>query len=210
MVGNSLTFFNSMPRILSAVLREAFTVVPCCEGGKDLFWHVYDNPSVLAQLQSRPQFVVLQDHSLSPLRSPSAFQTAISHFCALVRSFGAEPVLYQTWGRPFDPQGHAAITAAYVQAAKANDCPCARVGEAFSAFAAENGHAVLFRKDNIHPTIVGSLLAAHVLARTLAGPGLSLTASGLAEWALEPGVSVTVEPDLAARVELAALSVAGL
>ncbi|MBI2396632.1 MAG: SGNH/GDSL hydrolase family protein [Xanthomonadales bacterium] len=137
-VGNSLLYYNDVPRAVAALLEAEGThpdveVEMLAEGGATLAEHLGRDALDRALAQFGPDLVVLQDRGPYPLcaaadadcaRSPAAFADAI----AKVRAAGARPLLFATW-LGF-AQGQAELSRRFAALAQEHDVPVADVGRA--------------------------------------------------------------------------------
>jgi hypothetical protein len=144
----------------------------------------WDNESTRERVKNGNwDFVVLQEQSQTPaLPGPDgeAFQTSVDRFARLIRSVGAEPVLYMTWGRRDGDERNREIfpdydvmqrklSAACRDAAKRNGITLAPVGQAWSIVRTKDGALGerLYKKDGSHPSAAGAFLASCVFLRVL-------------------------------------------
>ena len=178
MLGNSFTYFNDMPAILSAL--TGWEVVSHTRGGAYLHEHL--DPSAELGLKTLPalrdqrfDYVIMQGQSQEPFRARAQFLDAVSRLCPMIRAAGATPVLYATWAYRDATQRLsdtglsyadmlAKLTEGYTAAAEANDALLAPVGKAFC----DTRKALdLYVEDDCHPSQTGSLLAAMTIAKTI-------------------------------------------
>lgn len=178
MLGNSLTFANDMPRML-AELTGAEVVIHT-RGGARLSEQLNPKTKLGARTQAALtqehwDYVVLQEMSHGPVSSPERFLSSVERLCMLIRTNGAMPVLYATWGYQ---RGSAALAAkgwdyddmargladAYRKAAENNHALLAEVGRRFYELSdAKN----LYASDGVHPNEEGSRLAVEIIATVI-------------------------------------------
>src|SRR5262245_42867775 len=84
-----------------------------------------------------------------------------------VRKAGSTTALYMTWARRHAPETQKAITDAYKQIGKELSALVIPVGTAWQRFLAKHDQPVLHDKDDSHPTLAGSYLAAGVFYTVL-------------------------------------------
>lgn len=187
MLGNSLTTAHGLPtRLASAFDAE---VVVHARGGARLAEHL--NPKTrngartLAALAPIPadaapqppawDFVVLQEMSHAPATTPEAYARSASALCALARAAGATPVIYATWAYRAGStklqrlgltyaQMHALMHASFAQVAANNH---AVLADACDAFYYAPDPAALYAPDGVHPSELGTRVAASVLANAM-------------------------------------------
>jgi hypothetical protein len=156
-------------------------------GGWSLAHHV-DDPAVKAAIDSRKwDIVVLQEQSRIPTFTTAsqtyrAHREAIRTLVGWVRHNGAEPVLYETWGRRDGDNGspkrspdfdtmQAHLTRAYRDAGCELDLRVVPAGQVWQAVRHANpalGHA-LHAPDGSHASPHGSYLLALTFAHALLG-----------------------------------------
>ena len=179
MLGNSLTARNDLPGTLAQLLGA--TVRAHTRGGARLAEQL--NPQTASGARTLAalgeggwDYVVLQDMSTGPVRTPEAYLRSVEELGALVRTAGAKPVIYATWpiaqGSPRLEKAHltyeqmaAAMPGIFAWAAEVSGGLLANVCEAF--LTAERP-AELYAPDGVHPSAKGSLLAARIIAQTIA------------------------------------------
>jgi hypothetical protein len=185
-VGNSLTFQNSMPELvhrLAAADEGAAPIfaVQYVAGGWRLSEAARDRS--LDGLLARPwDFVVLQEHSRVPTL-PRAhlleFVPAARSLHARIRAGGARTVLFMTWGYEHgDSANYADDSYAAMQSRLADGyravgaqlpAHVAPVGLAWAEALRRDPGLDLWARDGMHPSRLGSYLAACVLYRALTG-----------------------------------------
>lgn len=184
MLGNSLTTRNGMPDRLAELLGREVAVH--ARGGARLAEQA--NPATrlgaataAALAAGGVDALVLQEMSHGPVTATERFLESVARLAAMAREAGAVPVVYGTWafgagsaalGRlDLSPaEMHGAMQAALGRAERECGVAVANVGAAF--WEAGDGGAVgagLLASDGVHPSEVGSELAASVLAEMLAG-----------------------------------------
>lgn len=180
-VGNSYSF--GVPRALSKLAVAAGRPVRIGHstfGGWTLKRHADDDSTLKKIREGRWDIVVLQEQSEIPAKS--AGECAAQMFPPLrqlvseVRSHGAIPVLYQTWGRrdgdphiqhdDFAAMNHR-LREGYLAAARdAGGLVVVPVGDAWGREISAGHSGELFMPDGSHPTQFGSELNASVFYET--------------------------------------------
>ncbi|HYV97190.1 MAG TPA: hypothetical protein VE967_07065 [Gemmatimonadaceae bacterium] len=176
-IGNSYTFTNDMPAMLTELSRAGGHLVvtrTAAEGGTTLGAHVR-NPATRRALDSlRWDHVVLQEQSQIPSVEPSrsvAMFPAVRELVGRVRTNGAAPLLFVTWAhRDGWPENgladaaamQAAIDTGYATIGRELSVARAGVGDAWMHLQSEHPEIALWSPDGSHPTVAGSYLAACV------------------------------------------------
>jgi len=180
MLGNSFTFANDMPDMLSELLNAE--VVHHTRGGAHLAEQLNPETEMGAKTQTALEqetwdYVVLQEYSTGPITNRMQFMDSAEKLCALIRSNGATPVLYATWafkrggvklqesGLDYEDMYHS-LYDAYHEAGKKNGMSVADVGKRFYELSAQEN---LYAHDDYHPNRAGSQLAAETIAAVITG-----------------------------------------
>jgi hypothetical protein len=182
-LGNSYTYFNNVPAILSELAKaghqcsvETRMVAP---GGKTLKDHWESSASREALNSQAWNFVVLQDQSTLGVNFYFEGQTRVGGdelfrpyaelWANEIRKHHATPVFYLTWARRATPVDQAALNYAYIQAAKTTRSLVAPVGLAWSRVRQTDPSIDLYYRDGAHPSTAGSYLAACTIYATIFG-----------------------------------------
>jgi hypothetical protein len=88
-------------------------------------------------------------------------------FDETIKEAGAKTTLYMTWARQSAPESQQAITDAYTTIGQELGATVVPVGLAWQRFLGKHDHPVLHDKDQSHPTLAGSYLAACVFLAVL-------------------------------------------
>ncbi len=84
-----------------------------------------------------------------------------------IKRAGSKTVLYMTWARQHTPQAQQSIADAYNTIGKELGAIVVPVGLAWQHFLSEHDKPELYDRDQSHPTLAGSYLAACVFLATL-------------------------------------------
>jgi uncharacterized protein DUF4886 len=176
-LGNSFTYFNDLPAILSGLARaghqcnlDARMVAP---GGARLKDH-WDKAQAHEALDSQKwDYVVLQDQSTlgvgyyfegkMRVTSDEVFLPYAEKWADEIVRHGARPVFYLTWARKDTPDDQPALNYAYFHAAKKVGAIVAPVGLAWQQIREQRPTIDLYSRDGSHPSQAGSYLAACVM-----------------------------------------------
>lgn len=185
-VGNSYTRFHDMPSMVSR-LGDAdsgahrIDAVSEARGGYSLRRHWQRGEAQRRIAEGGFDAVVLQGHSLGPLRTPRELVTYARRFDAEVRDFGARLVLFETWARGpgstlygqepgLDARAmESELNRFYRGLAALLGATLAPVGEAWAEAQRRHPGITLHRGDGAHPDLAGSYLAAAVMYGALTG-----------------------------------------
>src|SRR5262249_30722292 len=106
--------------------------------------------------------VVLQEQSTLPVKNAGRMHENVRLFDEAIKAAGAKMVLYMTWARRHEPESQQAITDAYTSIGRELGAMVVPVGLAWQRFLGKHDQPVLHDKDQSHPTLAGSYLAACV------------------------------------------------
>ena len=166
-IGNSYMYYNNLPLMISQLAgssdepRQLNTRV-IAVGSKTLEWH-YGNPETLEVIrQADRNIVVLQEHSMRPVEDRNKMFEYASKLDGEIKLSGARTILYLTWARKHIPEMQEGLTDAYFSLARKLDARVAPVGIAWQKALRANPALKLHKRDNSHPTLLGSYLAACV------------------------------------------------
>lgn len=179
MLGNSFTFVNNVDGLIAAL--TGWQVERVTRGGAFLYQMLDHEDELCAQVnealnRQKWDYVVLQEQSNTPALRAHLFHPSVQKLCEKIRQNGAKPVLYATWayregsgklastGMTYDEMDKA-LYDAYHKAGEENGALVADVGRAYTALR----HLIdpYSKEDDYHPSEAGSLLSAHVIARTI-------------------------------------------
>ncbi len=183
-VGNSYTYFNNLPQMLSGLAASAkppqtIETEMITVGGATLksLWAGGKPQAALAS--GKWNYVVLQEQStLGPTRmvdgvvqinDPKDFQASVRTIDPEIKKAGAKPLLYMTWARKDTPEKQSLLTDAYQNIGKELGDKVAPVGLAWQAALKARPDLELHVADKSHPNPSGSYLAACVFYATVFG-----------------------------------------
>ncbi len=169
LVGNSYTFRNDLPEMLSAMSGGRIEAEERAVGGSTLRRHAAEADLREALASGRFDVVVLQEQSLRPLKDREAMAEGVRLLAESARAGGTRVLLMSTWPRRHRPQDLAGISEAYRAVAAEVDAAVAPVGEAWRRAREGAPEIELYDPDGSHPTPAGSYLAACVLLESILG-----------------------------------------
>lgn len=206
-IGNSLTYVNDLPAMVKSVAVAAGQPAPETETvafpDYALEDHWAEGTARRLLEQAKWDFVVLQQGPSSLPESQVNLITWTERFAPLIRSAGAEPVLYMVWPSRDRLAAFPQVRDSYRNAAARVNGIFAPAGEAWRVAMAADPAAPLYGADGFHPVPGGTYLAAVViLARVRALNPLTLPPA-------IPGVPGTPEATVRALQRAAALTLTG-
>jgi hypothetical protein len=169
-IGNSFTARNNVPGLvaqLAAVCGKNLDHRLISAGGASLRRHWNAGQAQEAIKNGDYDCVVLQEQSTLPVKNAARMHESVRLFDEAIKSAGARTVLYMTWARKHAPETQAAITDAYNMIGEELNALVVPVGTAWQKFLAEHDEPVLHDRDQSHPTLAGSYLAACVFVAVL-------------------------------------------
>ena len=178
MLGNSFIFTNNMPQMLADLTGAE--VVHHTRGGARLSEQLNPNTRLGSQTQAVLQkekwdYVVLQEMSHGPITASKSFFSSVEQLCRQIRANGAVPILFATWAyqkggaKPVDKgwdydEMVQKLSEAYHKAAQENNALIADVGRRFYELSDTQD---LYAADSIHPSELGSRMAAETIAAVI-------------------------------------------
>lgn len=193
-IGNSYTYGNDLPGMVTKIAAEqGLKLAPTrfLKGGEHLSGH-YANPLLIDALnQGGWDYVVIQEYSSGPAQSTREVISDTYHYAHLLDSLAiagspnARVIFYMTWGHkktnthnksmrdpayPLDEnytdfQNHLRLS--YLEMTYENHAWCAPVGMAWQTVRSEHPEIELYVKDDYHPSVSGTYLAAHCFISTI-------------------------------------------
>jgi hypothetical protein len=131
-------------------------------GGASLRQHLNAGKALAAIATGGFDVVVLQEQSTLPIKSPERFRESARDLDAAIKEAGVRTALYLTWARRNAPETQQALTSAYAGSAAELGATLVPVGPVWERFLSTHDQPVLHDKDNSHPALAGSYLAACV------------------------------------------------
>ena len=169
-IGNSFTARNDLPGLITRLAMARGKVLEhrlISAGGASLRRHWNAGEAQKAITDGGFNFVVLQEQSTLPIKNPRRMHESVRLFDRAIKDVGGKTVLYMTWARQYAPETQQAITDAYWGISRELCALVVPVGVAWQSILRKHDHPVLFDRDQSHPTLAGSYLAACVFLGTL-------------------------------------------
>jgi hypothetical protein len=169
-IGNSFTQRNDLPGLLAGmavaqdlcVKHELISV-----GGASLRTHWNAGRAAKEIEKGQFDYVVLQEQSTLPVKNAKRMAENVRLFDESIKRAGSKTVLYMTWARQHVPESQKAIADAYNSIGDELGAIVVPVGLAWQRFLAKHDRPVLHDRDQSHPTLAGSYLAACVFLSAL-------------------------------------------
>lgn len=173
-VGNSYTSRNQLPQRIaelggSSSRGTRIQTNSIVAGGASLKRHWNAGHAQRALAEARFDYVVLQEQSTLPVKSPQRYHDNVRLFSALIAAHGSVPVLYLTWSRANAPQTQQLLDDAVDSIAVEIGARVVPVGPAWHAVMRAEPAIALYEDDGSHPTPAGSYLAACTFVACLFG-----------------------------------------
>jgi len=172
-VGNSYTYSNNLPQIVSIISNKTNTKLITKKstiGGAKLSQHWNGERGLKTkEIIAKGNFdiVVLQGHSMSTIKESDSLLKYSKLFCDFVKSNEAKPYLFVTWAREFVPQYQETINNGYNQISQENNVIEVPVGNAWALAQKLRPTIKLFSGDGTHPSDFGTFLTACVFVNVL-------------------------------------------
>ena len=169
-IGNSFTARNDLPGLVArlAIARgKTLQHRLISAGGASLRTHWNAGEALKAIQGGQYDHVVLQEQSTLPVKNAKRMHENVRLFDEAIKAAGAKSVLYMTWARGDAPESQQAITDAYAGIGRELGAAVVPVGLAWQRFLGEHSRPALHDRDQSHPTLAGSYLAACVFLAVL-------------------------------------------
>ena len=189
-IGNSYTYYNDLPDMLSKIsssFGDSIFHDQNTPGGYSLYAHSQDQLTIDKINQQNWDYVVLQDQSQRPSLSPAYVSTAVFPYAQqlvdlIYQNYNcSEPLFYMTWGRKNGDLTNCVnyppvctylgmqerLRDSYISMGINNNATVSPVGIAFKNAIALDSTIELYNNDNSHPSIYGTYLAACVFYSTI-------------------------------------------
>jgi len=180
-IGNSYTYFNSVPELLKALAKEKFPdqvmeTQLISQGGMTLERHWQEDKALQAIRSGHWDYVVLQEQSKLGMGviiddriyfgQTNLFFEYSRKFDAEIKKADAKTVFFMTWSIKDRPEEQVILIYAYSKIAKELGAILAPVGMVWDKVRSEDQIDLYFR-DGAHPSAHGSYLAATTIFATL-------------------------------------------
>jgi hypothetical protein len=164
-IGNSFTARNDLPGLIARLAETRDKGLEhrlISAGGASLRTHWNAGEALKAIQGGRYDHVVLQEQSTLPVKNAKRMHENVRLVDEAIKAAGARTVLYMTWARRNAPESQQAITDAYTSIGRELGATVVPVGLAWQRFLGKHDQPVQHDKDQSHPSLAGSYLAACV------------------------------------------------
>jgi len=169
-IGNSFTQRNNLPGLLADMAGARDVCVQhdlISVGGASLRTHWNAGRAAQAIGDDVYDYVVLQEQSTLPVKNAKRMAENIRLFDECIKRAGSRTVLYMTWARQHAPESQQAIREAYSAIGEETGAIVVPVGLVWQKFSTKHERPLLYDRDQSHPSITGSYLAACVFLASL-------------------------------------------
>jgi len=173
--GNSYTYYNNLPKMVSEFSKSTSTFIQAemsTVGGARLKYHYTQEHGLKTKdLIKNGNFdiVVLQEQSMGTLTNKDEFLLYAKKLSNYIKQHGAKPYFFATWSRERTPLTQNTITTAYKKAASASKGKAILVGDIWGKAIKRHPKLDLYIEDGSHPTLLGTFFTACVFVKTLTG-----------------------------------------
>ncbi|MGK0413887.1 MAG: hypothetical protein ACJA1B_002103 [Polaribacter sp.] len=162
-VGNSFTYYNNLPHVVSAMAKSqgyAIDTRHSTVGNATLKEHWKSKRGAQTRKMIEDEqwdYVIFNNHSLSTIKKPKDFIEYSKKFADLVKEKGAEPIFMMTWAYKSNPLMLLEIEKKYQELSVLSETAIIPCGSLFAASLQNRPDLELFH-DNKHPSQNGTYL----------------------------------------------------
>lgn len=173
-VGNSFTYYNNLPQVVSAMAKSQNVNIDTKHstvGGSSLENHWKNERGTQTRDMIEVEkwdYVVFNNHSVSSINSPDKFLEYSKKFADLVRSKGAEPIFMMTWAYKSNPLMLSEIEKMHKKLCEETNTNYIPGGPLFASSLKYRPDIELFH-DDIHPSPNGTYLLGLALYKYFTG-----------------------------------------
>lgn len=176
-IGNSLTYVNDLPTTvvqLAALTGDTIRAAVLAKPNYALIDHLADGEAQKTLGREHWDVVIMQQGSSALDESRMILNEGVDQLAPLIRAAGGKPALYEVWpmlSRSFDVQR---VRESYLTAAQRVNGLFFPAGTAWQEAWARDPSLELYNGDGLHPSSVGTFLAALVMVEQLTGKDVRL------------------------------------
>ncbi|MAG56582.1 MAG: hypothetical protein CMJ83_09855 [Planctomycetes bacterium] len=173
-VGNSYTYFNDLPWVVSELGRCAKPPIKIhaersVRPGATLERHWKDGAAKKAITSAKWDWVVLQEQSQRPIGDRPLMESSAKQFHEVIAKRKARTLFFMTWAREHKPDMQKGLTKSYTEIAAKLGAEVAPVGIAWQTVRKQRPKLKLHTNDRSHPNPTGTYLSALVFFAKLTG-----------------------------------------
>lgn len=171
-IGNSLTYTNDLPHMVQVLAESAGTplvTAMAAEAGMSLEDHWTRGRARAMVASGRWDVVVLQQGPSARRSSRENLREWALRWAGAIREVSAEPVVYMPWPESQQTSAFDAVSTSYRLAAEVTDASLVPGGEAWAAVSRRDPALALYRGDGLHPSRLGTYVAAVAVWARLTG-----------------------------------------
>lgn len=172
-VGNSYTYFNNLPQLVSIISDSSKTKLVTKKstiGGARLSEHWLGQRNLKTKEMIKYgefDIVVLQEFSMGAIEEAENTQKYLKLFSDFIKENNAKPYYYLTWAREKAPQYQDQINKVFKEAATENNAIIVPAGKAWARAKELRPTIGLYDADGSHPSQLGTFLSACVFVAAL-------------------------------------------
>lgn len=173
-VGNSYTYFWNLPQTVALMAENKnidLTTRQSTAGGSTWgqHWRGEKQLNTLNIIEDGDfDIVIIQNHSMRSIEAPDSMMHYGKLLAEVIRKSGAQPYLYMTWAREWNPLMQKTITEKYLELGKLIDAKVIPIGLAWQRARELRPDFPLYDEDGSHQSTLGTYLSACVFFGALA------------------------------------------
>jgi len=171
-LGNSLTYTNNLPVMVDSLAAASGIEVKCTaitDGGFGLIDHYVSASRRAAVLNGHFDWVILQQGPSALAESRDSLLAWAGLWEPLIKASGAKGAMYAVWPERERLFAFGDVSDAYRLAAQEIDALFLPVGDSWLETWARNPNIALYGRDNFHPSVAGTYVAAVTIVSMLSG-----------------------------------------
>ncbi|HVQ40631.1 MAG TPA: hypothetical protein VMS54_00420 [Vicinamibacterales bacterium] len=171
-VGNSLTYVNDLPALVSTLAQAKGVRVRCSSvafANYSLEDHWQRGDALREIRKGGWSLVVLQQGPSAAPESQVLLREYVKRFDKEIRAAGARTSLYMVWPSRMRMQDFDGVSRSYAAAANDVNAVLFAAGDAWRAVWARDPSLELYSPDDLHPSPLGTYVAALVIVKTAFG-----------------------------------------
>lgn len=171
-IGNSLTYSNDLPGLVATLARAKGVRINCTSvafPNYSLADHWQRGEALREIRRGGWSLVVLQQGPSAALDSQALLREYVKRFDREIKNRGGRTSLYMVWPSRARMQDFDGVSRSYAAAAKDVNAQLFPAGDAWRAVWAKDASLELYSPDGLHPSPLGTYVAALVIVKTAFG-----------------------------------------